>query len=57
VSIVLAFCITGVMALCLTMRTLWHLGWAWNAMLLLFEENVKKKFLFMGFGEFCTIFD
>ena len=57
----LTFCFAGVVALALTMRTLCHLGVGVESHALVFCKKwlkiKKKKFLFVGFWEFCIIFD
>ena len=54
----LTFCFAGVVALALTMRTLCHLGVGVESHAPAFYKKcLKKKFLFVGFWEFCIIFD
>ena len=57
----LTFCFAGVVALALTMRTLCHLGVgvekSRSCFLQKVFKNSTKKNLFVGFWEFCVIFD
>ena len=54
----LVFCFAGVVAFSLTMRILWHIGVGVESHALTFcKKMLQKKILFVGFLEFCTIFD